>query len=207
METIISSAPSMNDLGMQQYIAILEKTNQQLSLWSNPYGVLVGALSFLVGFLAVGVAFILYRQSKEYRTLFQEALKEYEIALQGSLKKIGDEYRTRVDNLIKVKSKEIDTFSGDAKEQAKKIIEDLEKEKDSIGSRIELSSLENNQISPVTLSGSSLDKALTNNGIFGLNGGGTIRSGYCSQCGSYNSLNTSSLHMFPKFCSNCGNEL
>ena len=40
--------PTSSDMAIQSYIEILEKTNQQLSLWSNPYSFITAALSFLV---------------------------------------------------------------------------------------------------------------------------------------------------------------
>lgn len=38
------------------YIEILEKTNSQLSVWTNPYGIMVGIVSALTAILAIGVA-------------------------------------------------------------------------------------------------------------------------------------------------------
>ncbi len=186
----------------QIYISLLEKTNQQLSLWSNPYGVMVAVLSFLVAFLAVAAAVILYRQSREYRDLYQEALKNYEVALQNNLKTIGLNYQNRVDELIESKTKEIDTFSGDAKNKAKTIIQDLKKEKESIGSKIQLSSLESGRDH---LNSASLIKFPLDNKIW-LSGSqifeNTKSEKYCPNCGTFFNvtLNTN-------YCSSCGSKL
>ena len=105
----------MDSTTTQLYISLLENTNQQLSLWSNPYGVLVAILSFLVAFLAIAAAFILFRQTREYRELFQNALKDYQNALQKNIEKIGLDAETKIQLFIDSKIKEIDTLSGDTK--------------------------------------------------------------------------------------------
>lgn len=196
------------------YIALLEKTNQQLSLWSNPYGVLVGVLSFLVAFLAIAAAVIMYRQSKEYKEIFNKAVQEYQKALQESIKNIGTEAKKDIDLLISEKTKEIDGLTGDTKKQAKKILADLEKEKTSISSRIQLSSLNDN--GPLLSIGNykSISDTL-NHGIITTSlenyskGFEAARSSLfshsfintCSKCGAMQYIGS------PKFCSNCGNEL
>ncbi len=51
----------------EQYIQILEKTNQQLGLWTNPYGIMIGVLAILFTILTIVAAVIIYRQSKDYQ--------------------------------------------------------------------------------------------------------------------------------------------
>src|SRR5216683_5279708 len=46
------------------YVRLLERTNQQLSLWWNPYGIMVAALGALFAVLAIVAAFIIFRQSR-----------------------------------------------------------------------------------------------------------------------------------------------
>lgn len=55
------------DLALQNYINILEKTNQQLSLWFNPYAIMVGVLAILFTILTIVAVVIIYRQSREYK--------------------------------------------------------------------------------------------------------------------------------------------
>lgn len=195
------------------YIALLEKTNQQLSLWSNPYGVLVGVLSFLVAFLAIAAAVIMYRQSKEYKEIFNKAVQEYQKALQESIKNIGMEAKKDIDLLISEKTKEIDGLTGDTKKQAKKIIADLEKEKTSISSRIQLSSLNDN--GPLTIGAYKTLSDTVNSNIFRSSiedyskaaqsaRDSLLRHSFintCSKCGAMQYIGS------PKFCSNCGNNL
>lgn len=60
------------------YREILEKTNSQLSLWTNPYGIMIGALGvlFTVGAIVVGV--LIFRQGQDYRRLITDAIGEYQ---------------------------------------------------------------------------------------------------------------------------------
>lgn len=197
----------MDQATTQLYISLLEKTNQQLSLWSNPYGVLVAVLSFLVAFLAIAAAVILYRQTKEHRELFQKALKDYELALQKNLEQTGVDAETKIQKFIDTKTGEINALSGDTKKQAKKIIDDLKKEKDSIGSRIQFSSVQANQFQPLTVSTAKFNNPFNINSAENISGiNFTTNTGYCSKCGTYNGSNGILLTTH-NYCSNCGNKL
>ena len=68
------------------YIEILEKTNSQLSLWLNPYGVMIGALGTLFAVAAIVAGVLLFRQGKEYRDLIETSIRKYEGVL-GALVK------------------------------------------------------------------------------------------------------------------------
>lgn len=63
----------------KHYEEILEKTNQQLSLWFNPYGLLVSALGALFTVFAIVAAVLTWRMSKEQKdriaAIFQEHRK------------------------------------------------------------------------------------------------------------------------------------
>ncbi len=195
----------MNDQAIQLYIELLEKTNQQLSLWSNPYGVLVAILSFLVAFLAIAAAVILYRQTQEYKDLYTLALKQYENTLQDNLKKIGIDAESKIESFIQTKTKEIEELSGDTQKQAKKIINDLKKEKESIGSRIQFSSIGDNQpFLSKTFDHFKLTSELGLDSNDNSNGFVVVGSNYCSQCGHMSNSNSLSIN---NYCSNCGNKL
>lgn len=66
------------DIVNQHYLGILEKTNEQLSLWFNPYGVLIGVLGILFTVLAAVAAIIIFKQSKENKDLVKTFLLETE---------------------------------------------------------------------------------------------------------------------------------
>jgi len=66
---------------IKHYQEILEKTNNQLSLWMNPYAIFIASLGVLFTILAIVVAFTIYRQGKEYKNLINESIKKHKIAL------------------------------------------------------------------------------------------------------------------------------
>jgi len=100
------------------YIAMLEKTNQQLSLWYNPYAVMIGVLAVLFTVLTIVAAFALWRQSKDYRDQIdgfiaeQQAIMDNMVAegkrqtettileLRGNLESASGEQRERTEALI-----------------------------------------------------------------------------------------------------------
>lgn len=60
------------------YIAVLEKTNTQLSYWFNPLGVAVGALAVLITALTIMAAVLLWRQSREFKATLNAAVEKYD---------------------------------------------------------------------------------------------------------------------------------
>ena len=71
----------MDSATTQNYVEILEKTNQQLGLWTNPYGLAVGVLTILVALLALAATllamFYLARQRRDYRKIAKEAFEKF----------------------------------------------------------------------------------------------------------------------------------
>ena len=59
-------------------LTALEKTNQQLGLWTNPYGIMIGVLAVLFTILTIIAAVIIYRQSKDYKERIQKAFDSWE---------------------------------------------------------------------------------------------------------------------------------
>jgi len=66
----------MDATSTQIYLEILEKTNQQLSLWYNPYGLMIAILTLLIAVLAIFFSYILWKQGKEYKDAFSVFLDE-----------------------------------------------------------------------------------------------------------------------------------
>ena len=117
------------DLILLQYLDILEKTNQQLGLWSNPYGVMVAVLSFLVAVLAIVFGFYLWRQSRDYQKKFDdflEGLKEnFDIEIKENLK-FRKEANKKFKKLLSEKKKEIESLTGEAKQKAEEEIREIQ---------------------------------------------------------------------------------
>jgi DNA-directed RNA polymerase subunit RPC12/RpoP len=63
---------------LNDYASIVEKTNQQLSLWTNPYGLMVGLLTFIVAVMAIVVAVYTWKNSKEQKELSRKIFREYQ---------------------------------------------------------------------------------------------------------------------------------
>ena len=61
---------------LEFYQNTLESTNSQLSLWFNPYAIMVGTLGILFTGATVVAAIILYRQSKEFQNRYNELFEE-----------------------------------------------------------------------------------------------------------------------------------
>lgn len=117
------------DPALAEYVEILEKTNQQLSLWSNPYGILVGALGVMIAVLAILFTFILWRQSKEYKEAFNQFLEEQKKIVDGEIGKAMIEAKKALDGQIESAKKKLKTVQGNAQEAVRKEIADLQKAK------------------------------------------------------------------------------
>jgi len=82
-DTVWIVAPSPAELA---YAEILIKTNQQLSLWWNPYGVMIGALGVLFAVVAILAVVLIWRQGRGYRKILDQAIHDYQNVL-GHLNK------------------------------------------------------------------------------------------------------------------------
>lgn len=63
------------------YIDLLERTNQQLGLWTNPYALMVAALAVLFTALAIVGAFVIYRQGQDHQKQIDRFLDNYRSVL------------------------------------------------------------------------------------------------------------------------------
>jgi DNA-directed RNA polymerase subunit RPC12/RpoP len=99
----------------EQYAAVLEKTNNQLSLWWNPYGVFVAMIGVLLTLLAIVVTFIIFRQSAGYRRTINEAIANY----RGVIDKFIEEKKADLD----IRIKDTEAKIADATEDQRKQLE------------------------------------------------------------------------------------
>lgn len=147
-----------DDPNMQeQYSSILEKTNQQLSLFWNPYNTILTILTALFTIFTIIFGLIIYFQSKEYRKKIAQDKKDYKQKIDEFLeqqqqyaKKLIDErnikfkqIETNLNNTISEYEKKLKTLLETPKEQKYKIeeieksIEKLKTEKELLKSQIE----------------------------------------------------------------------
>ncbi len=103
-----------------QYQQILEKTNSQLGLWSNPYGVMVGALGLLVALLAISATvFTLWQNNKNKKIVREELDKLFNEKQENSLELI--------EKTTQEAEEKLNTASGQQKEELENKIKDLKK--------------------------------------------------------------------------------
>lgn len=120
---------------MNSYVSILEKTNQQLGVWSNPYGIAIGILSIFIAIIAICVGFALWRHSKEQKERFDKFLLEQEKVIQAKNKRF-EQVELKFDALIKGYEKQLKSSTKNNKIEIEKAITDLKKEKASLGAYI-----------------------------------------------------------------------
>lgn len=120
---------------IESYSEILGKTNQQLSLWSNPYGIAMGILSLLVGLLAIGVGIALWKNSKDQKELVERFFSDQEKIIQernAGMKKVQGGY----EKLIKAYEDRLEKATSSNKKELQKAIDDIRKEMIGVGSKI-----------------------------------------------------------------------
>ena len=79
----------------QRYIEILEKTNQQLGLLTNPYGIMVTSLSVLFTVLTLVAIYFQYKQSQDYKNKVEEDRQVYRKKLEDFFSKWEEKVNER----------------------------------------------------------------------------------------------------------------
>lgn len=198
--TIISASPDQYQIMIERYASILEKTNNQLSLWSNPYAISIGILTLIVAVGAVIVSVILWRNSSSQRKMVFESIKEMEKNANNRI----EESKIEFQKLIEEQQGKLEKAGTEDKKTIEKLITELKREKANIGAQI---------ISSAT---TTLPGIFNPTGVSGyVYSGDTSLSpsfspssslGYTSliKCNSCNRITTDSS---ASYCSNCGKEL
>ncbi len=105
-------------------LEIMEKTNQQLNLWTNPFSYFIGALGVLFAIAAIIAGVLLYRQSKEYKEKYNKLIQSYDTALKNRIeewKQQNKDIDTKVDKVLA----SLSTALPDKVEEIKKELEKL----------------------------------------------------------------------------------
>lgn len=116
-------------------IEILEKTNQQLNLWSNPYGIMIAALGILFAILAIISAGIIYRQNQDYKNKISALFESYKQAL-DKMRTDWEVKRLDIENQMEKLKSDATTATNSQKVEIDKKIKELESEKSRINSEI-----------------------------------------------------------------------
>ncbi len=160
---------------LNNYISILEKTNQQLSLWHNPYGVAIGILTLLIAVIAIVVAYALWRHSKEERDRINQFFSEQEKIIKEKNENV-QKIEGKLNELIKEYEKQLKDTKTRNKKEIQKIIDDLKKEKASIGSYI----VGRSAYEPITISPAASVRGFTDPYSVSFSREKFI---FCTQCG------------------------
>jgi gas vesicle protein len=167
---IIKQMP--DDKMVKYYQEILEKTNAQLSLWWNPYGVLIGLLGVLFTILTIIAAVVIYRQSKEYKELINESLSKHETVLGQLITERNQQLKnieTNLSNTITDYKEKLKSATDDNKKEINSLIKTLEEQKESIDTQIHASYVVPEQH----------DQFLTASSLYGIQ----KKPHRCSKCG------------------------
>src|SRR5690606_18615284 len=111
---------------------ILEKTNNQLSLWYNPFGVFIASLGVLFTVLAIVVAFVIYRQSQEHRRLVEKSIRDHNVTFTNLItehKNQLENSKANLDSIIAEYTLLFEAASDDQKQQFQNFISRLEEQR------------------------------------------------------------------------------
>jgi len=114
---------------IKSYQEILEKTNQQLSLWWNPYILIISMLSIFFTVMAIITAIVIFRQSRESRRLMEESLFKHQLTLENLVDEKQKQlklYESNVDNLILETKNKLSAVGVDQKKELEGLISKLE---------------------------------------------------------------------------------
>lgn len=172
VDTVCVKNNSIDPATIQNYQDILEKTNMQLSLWWNPYGLLIAILGVLFTILTIISAVVIYRQSKEYRELINQSISKHELLFNDLIAEKNQQLliiENNLNALINEYKEKLATVGEDQKNEINEIISRLETERKSI----------DNQINAKYVTPEYSDTFLTVGGNFGLKNS----PHKCSKCG------------------------
>lgn len=207
--TILQAAPNQYEVVLNNYAAIVEKTNQQLSLWSNPYGLMVGFLTLIIAIVAIGVSFLLWKNSDEQK----KRTKEF---FDGQKK--GLEERTIIyDKILRERSEKAEKYEQSLEnliQEYKTKLTNVDKENKQDIARIE-ETIENLNKSKASLSSYAIPEAIEDLNVYAL--GNQVYTMTCYGCGKqfqYKSNTMSSTISIGNmlgnnkkvYCSHCGHE-
>ncbi|MEK7072288.1 MAG: hypothetical protein AAB969_01840 [Patescibacteria group bacterium] len=151
--TTLLQAPDQYQMMLNNYASIVEKTNQHMNYWFDPYVLIIASLTILFTFGAIIVAILIFvngaEAKKQRNKIFEELEKnveeqkkiikernERESELSEKREKRVKEYEDSLDSLIKSYSEKLGKLDKDNKkdiERIEKVVDDLNKAKASLG--------------------------------------------------------------------------
>ncbi|MDD5043373.1 MAG: hypothetical protein PHD51_01735 [Patescibacteria group bacterium] len=146
--TTIQAAPNQYEIMLNNYAAIVEKTNQQMSYWFDPYILIIASLTALFTVGTIVAAVVIYWNSREGKRKLDDIIRsqkkeiedrnEREDQLSKEREKKAKKYEESTNDLIQEYQKKLKNLDSlkDKKERKgiEKIIDELNKSKASLGS-------------------------------------------------------------------------
>jgi len=180
--SIITSVPDQYQIMLDNYASIVEKTNNHLNMWFNPYGLMVGILTLLVAVAAIVVSVILWKNSEEQKKRIKDFFDEQDKIIKERNEK--DDERREVakkefEELIREQQNKLKLAKKQNKKEIEKFINELKKEKASLDKH----SSQNFALADYPTFNISQDRVsfhdIGQNQFYGFNKKSTI----CSKCG------------------------
>ncbi|EKE06509.1 MAG: hypothetical protein ACD_18C00347G0034 [uncultured bacterium] len=171
---------------LSNYADILEKTNQQLNLWTNPYGLMIGLLAIIIAIVAIVVSFLLWKNSSDQKKRSEEFFKKQEenIEAQMGIIKERSEKENELSKQREKRAKEYEDSFNKLIAEYKTKLRGVDKENKKEIERLEknIDELNKNKLS---LSSYTIPEAMSDigslYGVYGLND--PIKSMICFGCG------------------------
>lgn len=188
----------------QAYQEILEKTNQQLSLWWNPFGLMIAGLGVLFTILTIIAAAIIFFQGRAAKQLLNNSIERHTKILNEYIDQKNKEMKSLIDKYSQdIKELKEKTPESDDRDEYLKKLNELEKSIEKL-SKQDFKNYINrtNEFMDINLSDSELSSSKFVNIPIG-----DLRH-ECSKCGHSFFIPSSGLSLSgmtrPK-CPNCGN--
>jgi DNA repair exonuclease SbcCD ATPase subunit len=144
--TFTEQLPNQYEGMLINYASIVEKTNQQLSLWYNPYGIIIASLTALITVGAIVATILIYRSSTEYKKQIKNFISEQDKLSTNRMEKFdkswkereekASRYETALNKLIDQYKDKLEKIGSENKDELQKIqetIDELNKSKASLG--------------------------------------------------------------------------
>lgn len=129
---VIYQSPDQYQIMLDNYASIVEKTNQQLGLWSNPYGIMIGILGVTITIIGIVTAYYLWKNSKEQKDLFANVILSQKKYLEEQYNILTEQKKNEIDKVIKDFENIKNSISEDKKAEFDRIIDEYRVEKEKI---------------------------------------------------------------------------
>jgi hypothetical protein len=116
----------------ERYFEIVQRTNDQLSLWWNPYGVMISTLGVLFAVLAIIATFIVFRQSANYRSILNESLQSY----QNIINKFLEDKKIEIAEKVKELEEKLTTADKKSKKDIQETLDGLKRQREYIDTQV-----------------------------------------------------------------------